>query len=306
MPTPRRELVDPIQPLFYHLISRCVRRSWLCGYDHYTRRDFSHRKQWLIKRMKFLAQFFAIELHAYSVMSNHFHLVVYYDPLASMRWTDEEVVDRWLSVCPPRSYRDDPDESTLFLHKQLLLGDSARLLHLRAELGSLSTYMKMLKQPIARRANQEDDVTGHFFEQRFYSGALLSERSVQAAMAYVDLNAVEALIATSIEQIEDASITERLAALESDPATLDAYLAPLVSGLGEKSQKVFISLRAYIEVMKLGCDRRVQYHESSPEARWLQDISTLGHLQRAYGPRALLERWKDERQWRQPGRPVSE
>lgn len=305
MPTPRRELVDPIQPLFYHLISRCVRRSWLCGYDNHSRRDFGHRKQWLIKRMKFLAQFFAIELHAYAVMSNHFHMVIYYDPLASTRWTDEEVVDRWLSVCPPRSYRDDSDKSILFLHKQLLLGDVARLTHLRAELGSLSTYMKMLKQPIARRANQEDDVTGHFFEQRFYSGALLSERSVQAAMAYVDLNAVEALIATSIEQIEDASIADRLAALESDPATLDAYLAPLVCGLSEAPQKVVISLRAYIEVLKLGCDRRTKHRESSLAARWLQDIATLGHLQRAYGPQLQLDRWTEHRHWRKSGHPIS-
>lgn len=222
--------------------------------------------------MKFLAQFFAIELHAYSVMSNHFHLVIYHDPLASTRWTDEEVVDRWLSVCPPRSQKKDPDGSILFLHKEMLLADESKLLHLRRELGSLSTYMKMLKQNIARKANLEDDVTGHFFEQRFYSGALLSERSVQAAMAYVDLNAVEALIARSIEEIEDASISDRLAALESDPDVLDGYLEPLVSGLSETSQKVRISLRAYIEVLKLGCDRRTSYHENSPESRWLQDI----------------------------------
>lgn len=305
MPTPRRELVDQVQPLFYHLISRCVRRSWLCGYDNYLRRDFSHRKQWLMKRMKFLAQFFAVELHAYAVMSNHFHMVIYYDPLASMRWTDEEVVDRWLSVCPPRSYRNDPKESTLFLHKQLLLGDPAKLAHLRAELGSLSTYMKMLKQPIARRANQEDEVKGHFFEQRFYSGALLSERSVQAAMAYVDLNAVEAKIAKSIEQIQDASIADRLAALESDPASLDAYLAPLVCGLSETPQKVVISLRSYIEILKLGCDHRTKHRENSPEARWLIDIATLGHLQRAYGPQLQLDRWTENRHWRKAGHSIS-
>jgi len=305
MATPRRELVDPLQPLFYHLISRCVRRSWLCGYDKYSRRDYSHRKQWLIKRMKFLAQFFAIELHAYAVMSNHFHLVIHYDPLASTRWTDEEVVDRWLSVCPPRSYRNDSDASILFLHKQMLLADDAKLLRLRRELGSLSTYMKMLKQNVARKANLEDDVTGHFFEQRFYSGALLSERSVQAAMAYVDLNAVEAQIARSIEQIEDASISDRLAALESDPTLLTAYLEPLVSGLPDATQKVKVTLRAYIELLKLRCDRRTSHNENSPEARWLQDVATFGHRQRAYGSQTALDSWSDKRQWRRIARPLS-
>ena len=42
--------------------------------------------------------------------------------------------------------------------------------------------MKHLKQPVARRANLEDDCTGHFFEQRFYSGALLTGETLIAAM----------------------------------------------------------------------------------------------------------------------------
>ena len=68
--------------------------------------------------------------------------------------------------------------------------------------------MKHLKQPIARRANLEDDRTGHFFEQRFYSGALLTEEALIAAMAYVDLNPVRAELAERIEEIRDTSIGE--------------------------------------------------------------------------------------------------
>ena len=80
MATPRSRLIDPNQPLFYHLVSRCVRRSWLCGLDRQTQRNYSHRKAWLIQRLNQLAQAFTVEVHAYAIMSNHFHLVVYYDP----------------------------------------------------------------------------------------------------------------------------------------------------------------------------------------------------------------------------------
>ena len=89
--------------------------------------------------------------------------------------------------------------------------------------------MKHLKQPIARRANLEDDCTGHFFEQRFYSGALLTEEALIAAMAYVDLNPVRAELAERIEGIRDTSICERL--LENSVEALEDYLRPVLSGL---------------------------------------------------------------------------
>ncbi len=58
--------------------------------------------------------------------------------------------------------------------------------------------MKSLSEPIARRANEEDKVTGRFWEGRFHCQALLSEKSILGAIAYVDLNPVRAKIASNI------------------------------------------------------------------------------------------------------------
>ena len=79
--------------------------------------------------------------------------------------------------------------------RELMLDNPDCVAGARATLGSLSHFMKHLKQPIARRANLENDRTGHFFEQRFYSGALLTEEALLAAMVYVDLNPVRAGLA---------------------------------------------------------------------------------------------------------------
>ena len=43
----RKELISVEDTPFYHCISRCVRRAYLCGDDFQTKQNFDHRKQWL-------------------------------------------------------------------------------------------------------------------------------------------------------------------------------------------------------------------------------------------------------------------
>lgn len=302
MATPRKYLIHPEVPLFYHLVSRCVQRAFLCGFDSNTGKDYSHRKNWIIERLHFLVKYFAVDLHGYSIMSNHFHLCVFHDPKAHLRWTDDEVADRWLAVSPPRTYDSEPVKyEVLQEHKAELLADKKRLAHVRKELGSVSTFMKFLKQPIARLANVEDGVSGHFFEQRFWSGALLSERAVLTAMLYVDLNPVRARIAKCIEEIRHAGITERLAELESGESSLEEYVKPLVSGLGQCSQKLQITLATYVQLLKLVLDTETRYPDDSPESKWQKDVASLHRRQRAYGSEQELREWGVSRNWKRFG-----
>ena len=101
MTTPRRLLIDPDNACDYHLVSRCVQRAFLCGRDPDTGRDYSHRRRWLVDRLKLLACCFGIEIYAYCIMSNHFHLVARFDPKACRLWSDDEVARRWVDAFPP-------------------------------------------------------------------------------------------------------------------------------------------------------------------------------------------------------------
>ena len=319
MTTPRRLLVDPVNACDYHLVSRCVQGAFLCGRDRRTGRDYSHRRQWLVDRIELLACCFAVQIYAYCIMSNHFHLVARYDPLACWRWSDEEVARRWVDAFPPTEKGEVVEERKPEA-RELLLGNPGRLFRARRTLGSLSAFMKHLKQPIARRANEEMGTKGHFYEQRYYSGALLSEAALLAAMAYVDLNPVRAGLAERIEACRETSIAERLR--ENSAEALEAYLAPLVSGLdaGAAGDEVWtapeqsparrapatpngplpypsISQRDYLGMVRAMAEAIVAptARRSGRVAEWLARNAVLGRRQRAYGPRGRLAEWIDRR-----------
>ena len=69
----RRDIVHDAHVGVYHCIARCVRRAFLCGTDSYSGRDFSHRKAWILDRLRHVAGLFGIEVCGYAIMSNHLH-----------------------------------------------------------------------------------------------------------------------------------------------------------------------------------------------------------------------------------------
>src|SRR5262245_24306966 len=100
---PRKSLICLEDTPYYHVVARCVRRAWLCGYDAYAGKDYSHRKTWILRRLRQLADIFAIDLCAYAIMSNHYHLVLRVDRQRIARCSQAEVVTRWtqLFAVPP-------------------------------------------------------------------------------------------------------------------------------------------------------------------------------------------------------------
>jgi hypothetical protein len=92
MTQPRSTLVSLDATPWYHVVSRCVRRAYLCGFDHHSGRDFEHRRGWIVERLQQLAAVFAIDIAAYAVMSNHFHIVMRVDAERALEWDRDEVL----------------------------------------------------------------------------------------------------------------------------------------------------------------------------------------------------------------------
>ena len=98
MTTARKNLIDPASTPYYHCMARCVRRAFLCGKDNFSGKDYEHRRQWVVDRFNELAEVFAIEICAYAVMSNHYHVVLHVHREQGERWDVREVLQRWTQI----------------------------------------------------------------------------------------------------------------------------------------------------------------------------------------------------------------
>ncbi|KDM91707.1 transposase [Photobacterium galatheae] len=218
MTTARSQLISVEATPYYHCVSRCVRRSYLCGYDELTQTSYEHRRDWVEKRLKLIAQVFCIDVCAYAIMSNHYHLVLHINTEKAHRLSEHEVIQRWLTLhrTPVLIQRFLKGEISTEAEKNACL---TIIQTWRERLCSISWFMRLLNQYIANEANREDDCTGHFWEGRFKSQALLDEKALAAAMAYVDLNPVRAGISETPETSDFTSVKTRIKSLRKDEAS---------------------------------------------------------------------------------------
>ncbi len=154
----------------------------------------SFEKSYFISLLRKLTLFYLVEVLAFVVMDNHFHLVVKTLPASS--FTDEEITQR------VKNFYND---------KKLILLPG-QIDYWRARLEDLSQFIKDLKQRFAQWYNRRYDRKGHLWCDRFHSVLLEKGEAVLLAMAYVDLNCVRARMVKKPSAYQWCSYTYRLAA----------------------------------------------------------------------------------------------
>ncbi len=250
MTQPRYNQICLESTAYYHIVSRCVRRAFLCGVDHYSGESFEHRREWVSERLRILAEVFCIDIAAYAVMSNHYHLVLHIDQTSAIKLTESQVIDRWKKVfnMPLLIQRKEKGEE-ITEAEQLAIDKIIR--RWKNRLYSISWFMRCLNEPLARMANKEDDCTGRFWEGRYKSQALLDEAALITCMSYVDLNPIRATMADSPETSDYTSIQSRIRAdkkqqTRCQPIKLQAFIGDENM---QQVQGIQFSLHDYLQLV---------------------------------------------------------
>ena len=125
------------------------------------------------------------------------------------QWIEEDICTRWSALFTGNDLcRSFLSGKALDKAEQLRLSECIEIW--RDRLMDISWFMRCLNEPIARQANQEDQVTGRFWEGRFKSQALLDEKALAACMVYVDLNPIRAKMAETPEASDHTAIQRRI------------------------------------------------------------------------------------------------
>lgn len=254
----RRDVVDPAKSQILHCNQRCVRGAFLCGMDSLSGKCYEHRRGWIRRRLELLASVFGIDCLTYTILSNHFHVVLRSRPDVVKSWSDEEVARRWLRLHPKRLRRkgrnrrapnsiEEPQE--IDIHR--IVKDPARLEELRIRLSDVSWWMSSLAENIARRGNAEDQCKGRFWQGRFDCQAVLDQASLLACAMYVDLNPIRAAMAETPEtslytgakdRIDDLMIRGKRSGLSDydwervGPSCQSGWLSPIEAKPGQDTR----------------------------------------------------------------------
>lgn len=213
MPKARKHQIDLNVTEFYLCTTTCVQHAFLCGEDISTGNNYEHRRQWIVDRLKFAAKYFAIEVCAFSIMHNHYHVIVRANGKKAKSFKTEEIIRRYTSIYPSTIKlveclnKEDATESEQKAAKKTVKKWRKRLV-------SISWFMRVINESIAKQANKESDKKGHFWASRFHSEALHDYKALLSSMAYVDLNPVRAGTAKNLIDSDFTSIQERISILQ--------------------------------------------------------------------------------------------
>lgn len=180
---PRKErFILPRELGVMHVFSKTAGGERLLG---------DQEKDQLLKMIERFSSAFFVTLHEFTVMSNHFHLVLSEGRQEAAAAEKEELLERYRRV-----YGEDADPP---VGRQLPSGrfipdPDGGVERLRKRLGSVSAFVQELKQRFTLWYNRKHKRKGYFWGGRF--GASLIEKGDAAMIigGYLNLNPVRAAI----------------------------------------------------------------------------------------------------------------
>ena len=240
-------------------------------------------------------------------MSNHVHVVLSVNKSVALAWPVDTVLRQWHKM----------HKGTLLTQKYLkgeLLSDSeldtvkVTAEVYRKRLFDISWFMRNLNEFIARKANEEDNCTGRFWEGRFRSQALLTEKALLSCMAYVDLNPIRAKVATNIQNSYHTSIHTRVVSNALNKKPIKGLMPFKSQRISKQHQCLNFTLNNYCELLnnsiELLLDGSAQAAKQENcgnvnliglgEGQWIKVINDFENVfSFAAGDKASMEKFKE-------------
>lgn len=132
----------------------------------WSRLSYEHRRALLEYRLLELPKVFAIDIAAYAIMSNHYHVILHINSARAKTCSDYEVVERWYQLFNDTVLSQKYLKNEGELSKVELLVFQKIIDKWRSRLQDISWFMRVLNEAIARETNVEDGCTGRFWEGR--------------------------------------------------------------------------------------------------------------------------------------------
>ena len=177
------------QTAVYHVMSRTALNG-------FPLEDFE--KDYLLDLIKRLSGLFFTEVYGFSLMGNHFHLLVKMIP--EDRFPDEAVKNRL----------------ELYYGEKKSAVAEGQLPFIRQKLASLSEFVREIKVNFTRFYNKRHGRRGYFWGDRFKSVIVEKGETLINCLAYIDLNPVRAGIVKKPEDYRWSSLGYHIQAGNKD------------------------------------------------------------------------------------------
>ena len=222
----------------YHVISRIVDKQRLLG---------PNEKRRFISFMREYEAFCGVQVLTFSVMANHFHLLLAVPRRPDILPTAEEVIEKLSKLTVHQDLDRLRAEIDGFRQRKDVDGEKQWLERQYRRMWSLSAYMKALKQRFSQWYNSKMDREGTLWEDRFKSVLVEGTGHILAIMAaYIDLNPIRAGIVTDPKDYAWSGYGEAMGGVERAREGLREVVRAVNRGRGVEPEEVLPRYRMHL------------------------------------------------------------
>lgn len=214
----------------FHIISRVAGGARIFG---------NKEKEYFFLLLEKLSKGFFVEVHAFCILDNHFHILATECGETAKRASRRELIRRYQEIFGKEA---QPPFGSYERDGTILPDEDDGIDRLRKRLGSVSRFTQELKQGMSCWYNKRSQRQGYLWAERF-KGVIVGKGEAQlVCSAYIDLNPIRAGIVKRPEDYRWSSI----GLMSRDPRRAKKLLSPLSFGPFSSQGEEYSCYRVFV------------------------------------------------------------